>query len=123
MPALNQNALTLLASVEVDMNVGTAQELYTVPDDKICIIAHIVVRDVSTSLTTASYSFGFTGAAYTDVIGNATHTELTGNTLQTILSAKVGAKVGVAADVLNLLVNILQGAPATAIVEVFGYLI
>jgi hypothetical protein len=123
MPALNQNALTLLASLEVDMNIGTAQELYTVPSGKDCIITHIVVKDAQIELDVASYSFGFTGATYDDVIADATHTELVDDTLQTVLAAKAGAKVGVAADILKLLVNTLQGDPATATVDIFGYLI
>jgi hypothetical protein len=123
MPALNKNSLTRLATVNVDMNLGTAQTLYTVPTGLSCIISHVVVRNASISLDTASYSFGFTGAAYTDVIADAVHNELTGATLFTILTAKAGAKLGAAADIFKLLVNTLQGAAATATIEVFGYLI
>jgi hypothetical protein len=123
MAALNQNALTRLATVDlVDMNSGTAQTLYTVPTGKTCIISHIVVRKASTSLTTASYSFGFNSASFNDVIANATHTELTGNTLFTNLIAKVGAKIGNAADVLKILLNTLQGGAATVSIDVYGYL-
>jgi len=64
MPALNKNSITRLATVNVDMNSGTAQTLYTVPAGLSCVISHVVVRNASTSLDTASYSFGFTGAAY-----------------------------------------------------------
>lgn len=114
---------TLLASVAgVDMNTATASTLYIVPTGKSAVITKIVIRNPSTSLTTASYSFGFTGAAYNDVIADATHTELTGSTLYTVLSAKVGAKVGIAGDILKVLMNILQGGAATTTVEVFGYL-
>ena len=123
MPALNKNSLTRLATVNVDMNSGTAQTLYTVPAELSCIISHVVVRNASISLDTASYSFGFTGAAYTDVIADAVHNELTGATLFIILTAKAGAKLGAAADIFKLLVNTLQGAAATATIEVFGYLI
>jgi hypothetical protein len=124
MAALNENSLTKLATVTgVDMNTASAQTLYTVPISKSCVISRVVVRNASISLTTASYSFGFTAAAYNDVITGATHTELTGNTLCTILSAIAGAKVGVASSNFSVIMNILQGAPATTTIDVFGYLI
>lgn len=124
MPALNKHALSLLASISgVDMNTATPTALYTVPPGVSgCIITHVVVRGASISLTTASYSFGFNDASYNDVIANGTHTELTGNTLYTNLVAKIGAKIGVAGDILKALMNTLQGAPATAIMDVYGYL-
>ncbi len=107
----------------IDMNTGTPTTLYTVPTGRSCIIDHVVVRNASTSLTTASYSFGFTSAAFNDVIADATHTELTGNTLYTSLYAKVGAKVGVAAATFKVLMNTLQGGAAMTTMDVFGYLI
>ena len=123
MAALNLNALTRLATVAgVDMNIDTAQTLFVVPTGKTCVISHVVIRNASISLTTASYSFGFTGAAYNDVIANATHTELTGATLATILSAKAGAKMGVAAALFSVIMNTKQGAAATTTMDVFGYL-
>lgn len=113
-----------LASVSgVDMNTATPTTLFTVPAGVSCIIERVVVRNASTSLTTASYSFGFNSATYNDVIADATHTELTGNTLYTILSAKIGAKRGAAADVFKVLMNVLQGGAATATIDVYGYLV
>jgi hypothetical protein len=113
-----------LATVDsVDMNTATPTTLYTVPTGRSVIITSVTVRNASTSLTTASYSFGFNSATYNDVIANATHTELTGATLYTILSAKTGAKVGVAADSFKVLMNTLQGGAATTTMDVFGYLI
>lgn len=123
MAALNQNAITLLATVAgVDMNTATPQALYTVPVGKSAIIDHVVVRLASISLTTASYSFGWTSATFNDVIADATHTSLTGNTLYSIIPAKVGALVGVAGAVFKIILNVLQGAPATVTIDVFGYL-
>ena len=123
MAALNLNAITRLATVTgVDMNVDPAQTLFVVPTGKTCIISQVVIRNASISLTTASYSFGFTGAAYNDVIANATHTELTGVTLATILSAKVGAKVGSAASLFSVIMNTKQGAAATTTIDIYGYL-
>lgn len=123
MAALNKNALSLLAStVAVDMNTATATTLFTVPVGVSCIPTHIVVRNASTSLTTASYSFGFNSAAFNNLIANATHTELTGATLYTVLIVIVGAKVGVAGDTLKVLMNTLQGGAATTTIDVYGYL-
>jgi len=123
MAALRDNAITRLSTTtSVDMNTATATTLYTVPTGKSCIITHIVVRAASTSLTTASYSFGFNSAAFDDVVANATHTELTGSTLYTVLIAKAGATRGVAADTFKVLMNTLQGSAATTTVDVFGYL-
>lgn len=123
MSRLITKADALLATVaSVDMNTATASALYTVPTGKSAIITRVVVRNASTSLTTASYSFGFNSATYNDVIADATHTELTGSTLYTALNAKAGAKVGVAGDILKVLMNILQGGAATTTIDVFGYL-
>lgn len=115
---------TLLASgVSVDMNVlnGTTP-LYTVPAGKSCVVTKIVVRSASISLTLASYSFGFTSAAFADVVANATHTGLTGPTLAIILNPIAAAfTIGAAAAVLTCKVNTAQGAAATALVDVYGY--
>lgn len=117
------NIVKLATVTGVDMNTATPTALYTVPTGRSVIITSVTVHNASTSLTTASYSFGFNSAAFNNVIADATHTELTGSTLYTILNAKAGAKVGVAADVLKVLMNTLQGGAATTTMDVFGYLI
>ena len=123
MSQLNQVALTKLATISgVNMNTAAAQTLFVIPTGFSCIISHVVVRNASISLTTASYSFGFTGAAYNDVIANATHMELTGATLYTILAAKIGSKVGVANALFSVIMNTLQGVAATSTMEIYGYL-
>lgn len=123
MAALNKNSLTLLSSTSsVDMNTATATTLFTVPVGLSCIVTHVVVRNASTSLTTASYSFGFNSASYNDNIANAAHTELTGSTLYTVLTAKAGATRGAAGDLFKVLMNTLQGGAATTTIDVFGYL-
>jgi hypothetical protein len=78
------------------------------------------VRNASTSLTTASYSFGYDAGA-TDVIANATHTELTGSTLSTTLLPKIGQLVGSSTAVFGVLMNTLQGGAATTSMDVYGY--
>lgn len=113
----------LLATVgAVNLNTSTPTTLYTCPDGTTCVITKVVVRNASTSLTTASYSFGWNSAAFDNVIANATHTELTGSTLYTALQAKAGAAVGAAAGVFKVLANTLQGGAATVTVDVFGYM-
>lgn len=114
-------AEVLLSSTSVNLNSATAQTLFTVPAGVSCEVTRIVVRNASTSLTTVSFSIGWNGATFDNVLANATHTELTGATLYTSLAPKTGATKGAALDVLKLLCNILQGAPATATIDIFGY--
>jgi len=120
---LQENAITKLATVaDVDVNVTTKTTIFTVPTGKKAIITHLIFRDASISLTTASWGIGFDAGAI-DVVADETYTELTGNTLLTIRQAKDGAKLGAAADILGLKCSIAQGAAATIDVDVFGYLI
>jgi hypothetical protein len=115
------NAESILSTTaSVDMNTATATLLYTCPAGKSCLITRVVVRNASTSLTTASYSFGWTSAAFADVIADATHTELTGATLYTVLLAKTGAKLGAAAGTFKVIMNVQQGGAATTSMDVFG---
>lgn len=116
------NAETLLATdTAVNMDTATATTLYTCPTGKTCVITRVIVSTASTSLTTASYSFGWTTAAFADVIANATHTELTGATLYTVLIPKVGATLGTSTGTFKVLMNTLQGGAATARMDVFGF--
>jgi hypothetical protein len=109
-------------AVNVNLNVTTKTSIFAVEADHICFITHVVIRDASASLTTASFGLGFNANA-DDVVASATHTELTGSTLYTVLVAKAGAKLGVAADQFGLKCSIAQGSAATVDVEVFGYCI
>ncbi|MEK6282045.1 MAG: DUF2341 domain-containing protein [Acidobacteriota bacterium] len=111
----------LSTTAAVNLNTATATTLYTCPPaaGTTCVITKVVIRNASTSLTTASISFGWNSAAFDNVIANATHTELTGSTLYTVLNAKVGAAVGAAEGVFKVQANTLQGATAT--IDVFGY--
>lgn len=109
----------------VDFNDGTSLKipLYTVPAASIFIPTRVLIRSASTSLTTASVSFGFNGNTANDVIANATYTALTGSTLYTIVAAKVGATRGAAADIFGVRVNTAQGGAATVTLDTFGFLI
>ena len=112
----------LVTSSAVDVNTATPTSLFTCPALKTCLITRVALSNPSTSLTTASLSFGWNSASYNNVIANATHVELTGSTLFTILLPKVGATLGAAADVLKVLANTLQGGAATVDIRVFGIL-
>lgn len=105
----------------VDMNTATATTLYTSPTGRSTIIKSVTVRNCSTSITTASYSFGWNSATFNDVIANATHTELTGSTLGTSIAAKVGFTVGTSTGTFKVLMNTLQGGAATCTMDVWGY--
>lgn len=118
-PLLNEGRLSTIAAV--NMNTATATVLYTSPTGLSTLITKVVVRNCSTSMTTASYSFGWEAVTFANVIANATHTELTGATLYTRLNAKTGATVGTSTGTFNVLLNTLQGGAATCTIDVFGY--
>jgi hypothetical protein len=106
----------------VNLNTSTPTTLYQVPVGFTCFITKVVIRNASTSLTLASYSFGSNSASYNDVIADATHTELTGNTLYTVLLPKIGAASPSLTNPFKIKVNTLQGAAATVTIDVFGYI-
>lgn len=105
----------------VNMNTATPTVLYTSPTGRSTVVTRVVVRNCSTSMTTASYSFGWEAVTFANVIANATHTELTGAPLYTILGAKTGATVGTSTQTFNVLMNTLQGGAATCTISTFGY--
>ena len=107
----------------IDLNTSTASSLFTSLSGTSTVITKVVIRNASTSLTTASVSFGWNSSAFNDVISNATHTELTGNTIYTALGAKTGATVGTSSQIFKIKANTLQGAAATVSVDVFGVII
>lgn len=111
----------LNSTAAVNMNTATPTVLYTSPSGRSTVIKSVTIRNCSTSMTTASYSFGWTSATFLDVIANATHTELTGATLYTSLPAKAGSLVGTSTSTFNVLMNTLQGGAATCTMDVWGY--
>lgn len=117
------NGERILATKDLaNLNVTTKTSIFTVPTGYTAHITRIVVRNASTSLTTASFGFGFNASA-NDVDGSTTHTELTGSTLMSQIIVLSGSKVGVAADVFGVKCSIAQGAAATVSIDVFGYLV
>lgn len=123
MPALNENADTLIARyIALNVNVATKTTLYTVPTGKTLLVTKVVFYGASTNLTTASWGVGFNANA-DDVVADETYTELTDNSVYTRRSAKDGAKAGITADVLGLKCSTPQGATATINVDVYGILV
>ncbi len=121
MGSLAQNGITRLATKQgVDLNSTTEQIIYSIPPDKFCIVAFLIIHSASISLTTATVSAGY-NVTFDDLIADTGLTELTDPTLFTIKNAKPGAKIK--NDKLFIKPNTAQGAAATVTIEVFGYLI
>ncbi len=116
-PQLTEGLLN--SSINVNMNSGAVQVIYTCPTGKFCVVTKVVVRNATVSLTTASYSFQWNTTG--DVITDATHPELTGSTLYTQLFPKVGSARGSAGATFDVLVSILQGSTASVVIDTFGY--
>ncbi len=116
----------LLSSTALDMNAsnGTETTLYTVPSGLTMVPTKVVLRNASTSLTTASWSVGFNAGTDNDFRANATSTGVTGSTLAYIYyGITTGVKVGAAAAVFALKLNSQQGGACTATMDLFGYLL
>ncbi len=120
----NLPSLPLLAQgVSCDVNSATPTLLYTVPAAKTAIIFGVAVRGASINLTTAKFSVGWNGPAFNNVIADALHADLVDGTIYDMLVPMTGATVGNAADTLKLQTNTLQGAAATILADVIGYLV
>ena len=113
----------LLASVAlVDLNSAGDKPLFTVPGGKNAVIRAIAARNASISLSTVSFSVGWNAGVSNDVVATAVHALLTTALKVDWLAVLAGAVIGGPGGVLNLKNNILQGAPATATFDIFGYL-
>lgn len=118
-----QNDVLLSSTPSVNLNTATETVLFrmTAPYT-VCYITRVCIRLASTSLTTASYGFGWNAGTDTDVIASATHTELTTNAKATILSPIVGQAVGAANGQFAVKCTILQGGAATVTIDTWGCL-
>jgi len=105
----------------VDVNVGTKTNIYTVPTGFIAIITRACIRNASISLTTAQLSGGFDSGA-SNVTANTTLSTLTTANNYLFMNILPGAVAGAAADIFGVIANTPQGAAATVSVDVFGYL-
>ena len=122
MSALNENAITRLATVLVDFTTGTPTLIYTVPFGKSLIVDHIVLRAASASLTSVSISFGY-NVTCNDLFPNAMHTSIISSLKYRLITpdTSTGPIIGIAGSGLFVKANGTQAA--TAIIETFGYLI
>jgi len=118
-----EEGLARLVTVDaIDLNVVAETTLFTCPTGKICIISHIVLRNLDGALATASVSFGWNTGEADDVIANGV-LALTGATNYEIVKAESDAIRGVAAGTFKIDVQTGEGGALTGSVDVFGYLI
>lgn len=109
----------LAANKAIDGSLATKQALFTVPDDRGCIIDTIILHDPSDSLATLSVAFGFNAGA-DDVVATAVHAGLTGGGLAKKISPITAAyAVGVGGDVFGIIATVQQAA--TVFADVLGY--
>lgn len=122
MAALNENAITLLASVQVDMNYQGRTVLYTVPPNKRCVSAFFVERDASSAVDGSAWSVGTNDPDYNDIVTYAS-LSITSTGAYSVIPVKDGAVIPLEGQQINLLVTVPQGNSAHVIIDLFGYLI
>lgn len=119
MPALRENALTLLSTTTgVDMKTAASVTLFTVPTGKVARIAAVVIRDPSASLAGGT-SYSFTQWRQTVDLSSMT----TANTDYFLLDGNnVKYQELAAATAFQITVTTGSTGAATATIDVFGYL-
>jgi len=128
MADLKEKGVTLIAQVmATDMNVDTDLTLYTVPVGKEFTPIAVCISKVSTSLTTATVSFGQSGAK-TDFLGTQTLTgaNAAGDSVWCAPLMSGATPVGIvtytAGEIFVMDHVTAQGGAATADISVFGFL-
>jgi len=120
---LPQGEIKLATVDNVNVNTATEQVLFLVPVPyTLCIITRITIYNASVSLTTWSGGFGWNAGTDTDTVASATHTELTTAAKYTHLSPIAGSAKGGAGGQFATKATIVQGAPATISVYVWGWM-
>lgn len=119
MAALKEKAMTLLASVSVDMKTAASTPLFTVPIGKTLVITHAVMRNNTASLAGGtSYSItGFRSAFSLNAI-----TAITTNYVVIQATDITSFTVQAAGTVINWTVTTGATAAGTATIDLFGYL-
>ena len=126
MAALNENAITRLASVAgVDMKTAALTTLYTVPPGKTLYVTHVVIREPSASMSGGTdYDLG-TGAnadTWRQTVNLSSMTTL-GTDYMVISGADVTKYTdSVAASVFGIKVITGTTAACTATLDIFGFL-
>jgi hypothetical protein len=129
MAALNENAITKLATVTgIDAKTVAVTTLYHVPAGKTLVVDHVVIRctafTVGSKGVQAVASFGGNSATYDNYLNSVTYTVAAVNTFiqDTVLDT---ATVTYAAEV-DFKISIETGSDATTetwAVDLFGYLV
>jgi hypothetical protein len=123
---LKEKAITLLASVSVDLNAVAATNLLTVPPGKQCLVDHVKIHSLSASAASAVATFGQTGAK-TDFVAAQTLTNLSAAgkaaKIQPVPNATPPAIVEYdAGDIFCVDVTTAHGSAVTCVVEAWGHL-
>lgn len=130
MAALNQNAVTRLATVTgINAKTVAVTTLYTVPTGKTMIPVAVVIRVTAFTAggksTQAVASFGGNSATFDDFINSQTYTVAAVDTFQLDHAAETTElPVQAAADVFSIAVEVGSNATTeTWAVDVWGYLV
>lgn len=124
-------AICKLSTTTVATDVGTKQDLYTVPTGKRCIVTKVVVKDATTSLAAMgdTLHFGFDGGAgdWNRSIGSGSLARLVDGTVSITavpeeLIATGAQTIGTAADVFGCIFNDTSITGGFVTIDVFGYL-
>lgn len=123
MSALNENAITLLASATVDLQNGDGKTtVFTVPTGKTAVITHVIIRSPSGSLAGGT-DFDIGSGANADTwLQTVDLSAMTATTDYKVITSTT--KYTLEAAVAAFGIKPITGATAdvTAIMEVFGYL-
>lgn len=128
---LNHNAISLLAQVEVDVNLAapTTTSLFIVPVGKRCIVTHVILAPAAAGFTTCAAAvdldFGKAGAP-TDWANACTIAALTSVELCIILKSpetwENASPLYDAGETFQVVVNTGAAAGSLVDINVFGYL-
>lgn len=124
MASLSRYAITCIATVTVDMKTAGKTNLYTVPAGKVFYPAMVVVRDPSGSLAGGTeYDFG-TGVDANTWVQNVDLSSIIATTDFMIISGN-NVEYSECAAISEFGIKVITGATgaATAVLDVFGYLI
>ncbi len=116
MPALRENAITLLSSTTVDMKTAGSTTLFSTPSGLVLYVTHVVVRDPTASLAGGT-DYDFTNWRQTVDLSSMT----TANTDYIVLSGS-GTKYTENTGNFQITVSTGSTAVASAKIDVFGYL-
>jgi len=129
MSALNENAITRLATVEnIDAKVIAITTLYTVPAARVLVVDHVVIRVTSftagAKAVQAVASFGGNAATYDDYLNSVTYTVSADDVF--IRDSVEDAETVLYAAAGTFRISVETGSDATTevwAVDVFGYLV